>query len=109
MNNQARLKVGNVRTLWIPNYILGAHKRGHRNEIFVLLNGFWPLRRGGGQHLDVNFYKVDTKIFLRKLRVAYVFRENTRQREVSFYIFCVYKRQTEYNNSTYVYYDKNPV
>ena len=41
--------------------------RGHRNEIFVLLNGFWPLRGGGGQHLAVNFCKISTKITLRKL------------------------------------------
>ena len=36
------------------------------------------------------------KISLKKSWVVYVFHENKRQREVSFYLFCVYKRQTEY-------------
>ena len=70
--------------------------RGHRNDIFVPFNGFCPLRGGGDQHLAVNFCKFGTKISTRKSRVAYVVRENKRQREVNFYLFCVYKRQTEY-------------
>ena len=43
--------------LFISLYI-----QGHRNKIFVSLNGFWPLRGGGGQHLAVNFCKFGTKI-----------------------------------------------
>ena len=70
--------------------------RGHRNEIFVSLNGFWPLRGGGGQHLAVNFCKFGTKISLGKLWVAFVFRKNKRQREVSFNDFCEFKRLKEY-------------
>ena len=57
------------------------------------------VKRGGGQHLAVNFCKFGTKFSLRRLWVAYDFGQNKRQREVGLYLFCVYKRQTEYQLS----------
>ena len=59
------------------------------------------VKGGGGQNLAVNFYKFGTKLSLGRLWLAFAFRENKRQTEVSFYHFCVYKRQIEYTNFFY--------
>ena len=48
-------------------YFHDIYFRGNRNEIFVSLNGFWPLKEGGGHHLAVIFCQYGTKISLRKL------------------------------------------
>ena len=68
---------------------------GHCNETFVQVNGFCPLRGGGGRHLANKVVKFETKISLRKLWVVYIILENERQKEICFYLFFEYKQRSE--------------
>ena len=69
--------------------------RGICYEMFVPLNGFWPLREEKGWHVFVEYFKFGTKISLRKLWVVHVLCENSKQKEIRFNIFCACKRRTE--------------
>ena len=67
-----------------------ARPRGHQNEIFDPHDGYWPLR-GRRSALSRYIVQIRGKNLTKIFGVVYSLCENKRQKEIRFYLFCVYK------------------